>query len=276
MNVYALGASRNIGYFAAIRLLNKGATVTFLLRNTSVFDGDADIQPHISSGKAKLVQGDATSLDDVARGWSEALSVGNVDFVLFTVGATKLSFSLTQGAVINPHDLCSRAILNVLSTIPESQRAPGTQPKIIAVSSTGVTKRSHKNLPLALKPMYSYVLGPAHVDKFGMEHVLSYCAGMPWEDADYRKDVVPADWTKMQGLPAAGSLKTVIVLRAGGLTDGPAKGDDPTKKPPYTACDDDEKCAGYMITRKDVAHFIVENALQNWDKWQGKRVSLAY
>ena len=107
MNVYTLGASKNIGYYSAIRLLGmtalvshfvvllikscpgKGATVTFLLRKPEVFDNDELIQPHVKSGKARLVKGDALSIEDVARGWAEAQSASEshrVDAVLFTVG----------------------------------------------------------------------------------------------------------------------------------------------------------------------------------------------
>ena len=77
MNILAIGASRNIGYMSAVRLLGtplhskqketligiaeKGATVTFLLRNPSVFDADEAIQRFVRSGRAKLLKGNATS-----------------------------------------------------------------------------------------------------------------------------------------------------------------------------------------------------------------------
>ena len=106
MNVFALGASKNIGYYSAIRLLSmtppipfpidetnpvidKGATVTFLLRNTTAFDTDETIQSYVRSGKARLVKGDALNIGDVTRGWTEAQAATDkqhVDFVLFTVG----------------------------------------------------------------------------------------------------------------------------------------------------------------------------------------------
>lgn len=108
LNVYALGASRNIGYHAALRLLRtypstiiiadlyepslsvgKGGTVTFLLRSPSTFEGNETIQTFVRDGKAILVAGDALNKKDVAKGWEtaqEASPAGKIDLVLFTVG----------------------------------------------------------------------------------------------------------------------------------------------------------------------------------------------
>lgn len=105
MNVYAIGASRNIGYHSAVRLLStlslyprktvtdsraieKGATITFLLRSLDVFETDELIQGYVKSGHVRLVQGDALKAEDVVKGW-EAAQEGpqsHVDLVLFTLG----------------------------------------------------------------------------------------------------------------------------------------------------------------------------------------------
>ncbi|KAG9031166.1 hypothetical protein FS837_003090, partial [Tulasnella sp. UAMH 9824] len=64
MKVLAIGASRNIGYFAALNLLRAGNTIIFQLRNISAFDEDAEMRPFVKSGQAKLVKGDALVEDD--------------------------------------------------------------------------------------------------------------------------------------------------------------------------------------------------------------------
>lgn len=64
-----------------------GATVIYLLRNPSVFDNDANIQPFLSTKKARIVKGDALVKNDVARTWSEATSDSKpVNYLLFTLG----------------------------------------------------------------------------------------------------------------------------------------------------------------------------------------------
>lgn len=276
--------------------------MTFLLRNTGVFDADEAIQPYVRSGKARLVKGDALSIEDVARGWAEAQAASEsrlVDYVVFTVGqypfsasnnatnqdthATTITggalhhFSLISGAHIMPADICTAALLNVIRTIPNNQRSPATQPKILACSSTGITKASHQRLPLPIKIFYGWLIVPPHVDKFCMERLMAYCAGIPFADPNYRADLLPQGWQKLEGMPEEGTLKKMVILRPAWLTDGPAKADEQDLKgAPYRIHKGDGAKVGWTISRQDVGHFIAENALQKWDEWEGERVSLFY
>ena len=103
-NIIAFGASRNIGYFAALRFLSTrlyhifvlfnqinavsdaGSRVTFLLRSPASFDDDAEIQKHVKTGNAQLVKGDALVPEDVSKAWEKATEDAPVDFILYTVG----------------------------------------------------------------------------------------------------------------------------------------------------------------------------------------------
>lgn len=86
MKIFSIGASRNIGYYSALTLLQQGHQVVFLLRKADVFEDDADMKLFVDSGSAKLVQGDALVESDVGRAWSTATSDGPVDVVIFSVG----------------------------------------------------------------------------------------------------------------------------------------------------------------------------------------------
>ncbi|KAJ7772675.1 hypothetical protein DFH07DRAFT_1057458 [Mycena maculata] len=267
LNVLAFGASRNIGYFAAVRLLEQSATVTFLLRSPSVFDGDSTIQKYVQSGHARLIKGDALDEADTRRAWSEA---GTVDAVIFSVGTYPSSFSLTKGMLINPHNLCTRCMVNVLSTMPTSTSA--TPPKFVVVSSTGLTPAAFKALPLLLKPLYATLGGP-HRDKVGMERVIAHCAGWAWDpknDSEPTIDLMGEGW--MERVPVPGSLD-VLVVRAGFLTDGPCKADKGKGKGYRVS---EEETGGYTISRKDVAHFVVDALTRRWDEFSKKRVNLTY
>jgi NAD(P)-dependent dehydrogenase (short-subunit alcohol dehydrogenase family) len=104
MNILLIGASKNIGYYSALRLLSKGHTCVFLLRNTSVFDADSDIQRHVKEGSARLIKGDALVPEDVRRLWEVTLGVGvGIDYVLFTLGglASKIRCSNKCAAYAN-------------------------------------------------------------------------------------------------------------------------------------------------------------------------------
>ena len=111
MKILALGASRNIGYHASLRLLERGDTVTFLLRSTEAFEKDPAIIPHIGTGKARLIQGDAMKEEDVKRAWASACLAtsgsspsdeGQVDLLLITIGESIIP-DLKFSQHINPN-----------------------------------------------------------------------------------------------------------------------------------------------------------------------------
>ncbi|KAG8925002.1 hypothetical protein FRC01_010811 [Tulasnella sp. 417] len=264
MKVLAIGASRNIGYFACIDLLKAGNTVIFQLRNVSAFDDDAEMKPFIESGKAKLIKGDALVQEDVRTTWTEANADGPVDVVLLTVGGAA-KFTLTKGFVINPPNLCTSALLNLLSVVPHDL---ATQPKIVAVTSNGVLAESHKNIPFLAKGFYALISVP-HADKLGMERVFHWSAGWPeesWKDGDPEAHILPQGWEeRLGGKP--GWLKSFVIVRPAILTDG-----EVTAK--YKA---GENVPGlWTISRKDIAHFISNDVLKDWSKWEGKAVSVGH
>ncbi|KAH7919521.1 hypothetical protein BV22DRAFT_1040798 [Leucogyrophana mollusca] len=266
-----IGGSRNIGYYAATRLLEQGGTVTFLLRSPKVFEEDSTIQKYVQLGKARLVKGDALVKADVQRAWDEAARGGSnqgVDFLLFTLGFSgKPGFKLTQGFTISPPNLVTEALLNALETLPYPH------PKIVTISSTGVTRTSHSALPLLMRPLYGYFLAAPHKDKRGAEEIVSHCADWPWDQRDCEgPEIMGENWTAR--VPARGQLKNILVVRPALLTDGECRGD--TKGSNGYRVKEGDVEGAWKISRKDVGHFLVENALKNWEQWGGKCVSIAY
>ncbi|KIY64796.1 hypothetical protein CYLTODRAFT_424897 [Cylindrobasidium torrendii FP15055 ss-10] len=271
-NVLSFGGSRNIGYYSAIRFLNQGATVHFLLRSTSVFDGNSEIQPFIQSGKAKLIQGDALKEADVKAAWDFASSTSPVDLVVFTIG-TLPNISITKGIVMDIPNLVTQCYLNVVCTIPRH-----ANPKLVVISSCGLTKHGHKvALPLLLKPMYSWLLAAPHKDKLGMERAVAYSAGWSWDNADGdAADMLGPDWQARKGLPAPGTLKNILVLRPALFTDGPCIADSGKNgKAPYRVTIGEE-LRGWTISRKDVAHFISVAVTEKWDEYKDNIVNIVY
>ena len=66
-------------------------SATLLLRKTDVFDNDEQMRPHVESGRAQLVQGDALVVDDVKAAWEKATDFGRaVDYVVFTLGQPQM------------------------------------------------------------------------------------------------------------------------------------------------------------------------------------------
>lgn len=268
--VLVIGGSRNIGYYSAIRLLALGATVTFLLRSPHVFEQDDTIQRYIKEGKARLVQGDALVKSDIRRAWSEAQhqDARPVDFLIFTVGGTP-NFSLTKGFTITPPNLVTQSLINVLETLPSPH------PKIITISSAGLTHASHKSLPFLLKPVYGYLISEPHKDKCGAEEVISHSAGWEWDARDSAGDnILGVGWTSR--VPNTGELKSIVVIRPALLTDGECRADVQGKGSEAYRVKEGDLERSWTVSRKDVAHFLVEVVVRHWQEWEGKCASIAY
>jgi len=261
MKLFAIGASRNIGYYTALTLLQQGNQVVFLLRRPNVFDDDAAMKPFIDSGSAKIVQGDAHVESDMSKAWAGATSDGPVDTVVFSVGALPAGFSFTKFDFLLPvPDLCTAALMNTLTTIPSAM----PQPRVIAITSMGITKESHRYLPYLLRPLYAVIRSP-HADKLGMERVIHYSGGWTpeWKEREPVKEVLAPGWQAK--LPEKGWLKHVVIVRPAILTDGEA-----LKK--YRV--GDHLKSSYTISRKDVAYFIACDLLENWEKYDGKAITV--
>lgn len=266
--------------------------MTLLLRSPSAFDGDATIQKYVKSGHARLVKGDATIEADVQRAWKEA---GPVDAVIFSVGMymdnqsraliTRFpgglppTFHLLKGFIQTPANLVTRCLLNVFCTMPQHSDAP--LPKIIVITSLGVTSTAYKALPILLKPIYTILLPYPAKDKLGAERVIAHCAGWTWDpkaDGVVAKEVLDEGWTQRKGLPAPGSLKRVLVIRPAVMTDGKSVGDEldaaKVKGQPYRL--GEQELGGYTISRKDITHFLVDALTTRWNEFENKRVNIAY
>lgn len=254
------------------------------------------------------MKGDALNTQDVANAWSKAADNerGTVDFAIFTIGqsgssilkilarsdivkgATQASVSLTKGLISEPRNLCAQSVLNLLCTMPKSE----PQPKFIFVTSLGVTKASHETLPWILKPLYSWGLAIPHADKLGAERVIHHCAAEEWVESEPGAEIMDNEgvaWLEREGLPSPGELKHWAIVRPALLLNGACKGDEAPKntkqkcdkepkepKEPYKVLDDSGFSMGHTISRRDVAHFLAEGLVKNWETWQGRIVGISY
>lgn len=181
-------------------------------------------------------------------------------------------FQLTKGFVISPHNLVSQCLLNVLCEMPKTDPLP----KVITVSTIGVTRSSRAQVPIPLKIFYGYLISQPLQDKLGTERLIYHCAGWDWnpKDGEPKEDILGKGWQEREGLPAPGQLKNAMVLRPAALNDGECVGDSGKAGPPYRAAEGHVK--GWSISRKDVAHFIFDAVTAHWDEYGNKQVSIAY
>lgn len=173
------------------------------------------------------------------------------------------TFHLNGGLLLEPPDLCSHSLLNALATMP---RTP-TPPRIVALTSTGLSRESNATLPFAVRLLYRTLSSP-HNDKLGAEKILAHVLGEP----EPEEHILPENWKETEGLPGKGDLKGVVIVRPALLTQGVCK-----EKYRIRSEGDFAVKGGYTISRQDVAHFIAERLLgEEWDAFEGKGVTLAY
>jgi hypothetical protein len=174
--------------------------------------------------------------------------------------------------VNTPHDLCTEGALNILSVVHKAGSPP---PKLIILSTTGITQKAMSVLPLAIKPVYWFLLRLPMMDKRGAEAILFHAAGLPYETKrvggtevseapgpEYLKEgwkeKIPGGMLRDSG---------AVVIRAAMLKDGASTG-------VYRAAKGD--FGTYNITREDVAHFIVEDLTKNWENYASGVVTVGY
>ena len=176
--------------------------------------------------------------------------------------------------IISPPDLVTHAILNVLMTLPTPY------PRIVAVTSTGLTKQSHKELPMGMRAMYGYLLRSPHADKQGVETVLARAAGTTVDSTMAPPEgILPAGWDSDPAFPAQGAVHDdLIIIRPAFLTDGPCLSETKGPSVVRTRVEADLLVkGGYTISRQDVAYFIAERVLgSEWEQWKGKGVAIAH
>jgi hypothetical protein len=191
-------------------------------------------------------------------------------------------FSFTKGFYITPANLVTQCLLNALCTLPANQRTQQSQPRIVVITSVGITASSHAALPFLLKLLFRFLLPVPHTDKVGAERVIAHVSGWTWDEANATEpgdDIMGSDWRNREGLPPAGSLKRFLVVRPSFLTNGECIADSEeyksgSAKVPYRVSEED--FYAWTISRKDAAHFIAQAILSKWDEFNNKIINLGY
>ncbi|KAF8877043.1 hypothetical protein BD779DRAFT_1558843 [Infundibulicybe gibba] len=154
------------------------------------------------------------------------------------------------------------------------------QPRMITISSMGLTPHSHAAMPLPMRVLYGAMLDVPHRDKVGAERIIAHCTGWAWDkiaDREPPEEIMgPGDWTQRPGLPAPGTLNSVLVIRPALLTDGDCRADKAKArgKPAYRVSEPD--ISTWTVSRKDVAHFVADAVLNRWHEFENKRVTIGY
>lgn len=162
------GASGGCGFYALKAALESGHTCIVLLRVPSKL---ADLAAQYPD-QLIIKQGNAHNVDDVAATLTNPKVPGSlVDAICSSIGSKP---DPSSPFTFPDPDVCkngARTLLEALARLRTSQPSmQAQQPLIAVVSTTGL--RDKRDYPLALYPLYEYMLATPHADKKVMEEVL--------------------------------------------------------------------------------------------------------
>ncbi|WWD18511.1 hypothetical protein CI109_102963 [Kwoniella shandongensis] len=263
MHAVFLGASRGIGLFALLTLLQSSDqgqwTATLLLRKPEAITSDPRFKEYLEKGRVEIVKGDATNEEDVKK----LFPVGKkVDLIVSSVGATP-SFTWT-GLHIDQPKLCMDSTLALLHVLAKLETP---LPRVVAVSSMGIGD-NHKVMPYVMQAAYSALLARPHRDKEALEYLLQKAS---------IKLPLPSHAPDNTFLPESAIasvrdnfLPELIIVRPAALVgdDAPPKEKEKIKV--------GEDLSTYTVRRSEVGRFIAEDCVPGKDEWVNKFPVVGY
>ncbi|KAF3390389.1 hypothetical protein F1880_009100 [Penicillium rolfsii] len=230
------GASTGVGLAALKNSIAAGLQCTALCRSPSKLEA---IFPAGSTPNLKIIKGDAHDVTTV----SECIRTpdGNlVDMIISTIGSRPVGWKMN----LEDPECCRKGASVLLEAIAQlrSQGASG-HPHIVAFSTTGLS-RFGRDYPLAMFPIYAWLLHAAHEDKRIMED-------------KFIASAEPFTIVRASILRDGETRKTVRV----GIED-PKSGRESTE-------------IGYFISREDSGRWTAENLiLKKTPKYENKILTI--
>ncbi|ELR03147.1 hypothetical protein VC83_08465 [Pseudogymnoascus destructans] len=231
-----LGSTGGCALAFLVRALNAGYDCNALVRTPSKLMALLDSKGvSFSTIDRHLTVHTGNSRDAAAIGPALLIRNRPVDLILSAVGGAP-KFSRFMVPSIDDPLVCSTSMEALLSAV-RTMRAP-TKPIVVAISATGISNFG-RDIPLAMVPLYHWLLAVPHADKKAMEVALS-------------DDVSSAS-------PAVGAF---IGVRPSLLTDGTTKGVAGVKVGIESAEGFESLAVGYTVSREDVGNWIFEEVLK--------------
>ncbi|XXH04487.1 hypothetical protein Hte_010903 [Hypoxylon texense] len=247
-----LGASTGIGLAALTRALAAGHTCVALCRKpsklTDRFPADRHPNLHVVEGNAHDVaavsrclyvpSSSSSSSSSSVEGQGQGQPGQLVDAIVSSIGG---AFVFSRMTLDDPQ-VCEKGARTLLEAIAKVRRQenssgnPTWKPRVVVVSSTGLAKAG-RDYPLAMTPMYKFMLKVPHADKVLME-----------------KAVV--DGAAVGTGAGSGHTYTYTIVRPSLLVD------DAAPKREVRVGVDDDFVVGYTISRDDTGRWIYENLLR--------------
>jgi len=241
-----LGATGGVCLSALRRAISAKHTCIALVRTPSKLLGLLPA-PH-APPNLHIIQGNAHDIPSLVRALTSPSNRSRlVDTIISSIGG---AFSFSSFSIDDPH-VCETGINALVAALKQArENGVAGSPKIVVVSTTGVSEAGVRDVPLLMAPLYHVLLKDPHKDKAALE----------------------------RGVIASGERWTIV--RPSLLTDG---GENPggvrvgVEDPVGRTVE--SKAVGYTVSREDVGKWIFENLVEEGEKggrWDGKAVTVSY
>ncbi|KAF7596515.1 hypothetical protein BBP40_001387 [Aspergillus hancockii] len=225
------GATGGCVLSCLILTLNAGRHCTALVRNPSKLQDmlqQHGVSDSIIKQNLTLIEGNVT---DVAAVQQALLGPDNqpVDFVISGIGG-RMNFSNPIWPTLDDPTVCQTAMRTILTAARNLSQAP----QLVVLSTTGISKK--RDLPVAMMPMYHWMLKVPHEDKRQMEALIHQEMERPLGER---------------------AISDFIIVRPSFLTDG--DGDGMAKIKEGT---EEQPAVGYVISRSDVGRWLFERVVR--------------
>ncbi|KAI9676094.1 MAG: hypothetical protein M1817_000837 [Caeruleum heppii] len=207
---------------------------------------DATIAAHLI-----ITEGNVKDVDAVSKALRPQGRV--VDIIISGVGGA-IKFTNPIKPTLDDPTICEAATSTILSALDADS---DSKPLFVVVSTTGISKHG-RDIPLAMMPLYHWMLAVPHKDKSKMEALLQ---------------------SEMSGPHGAARIQGFVAVRPSLLTDGPRVGLGKVRAGTEDH-GDANPAVGYTISRADVGGWIFEEVIENRshgrEQLTNKMVSITY
>lgn len=189
------------------------------------------------SSNLQITAGNVTDTDAVRK--TLIRDNATADIVISGIGGKLLFDNPLKPTLDNP-TICQDAISTIIHAL---RSLPGPKPILVALSTTGISDKK-RDLPIAMMPMYHWMLKVPHKDKKVMEALILEEVNQPATER---------------------GISNFVIVRPSLLTDGPGQGVDKIKYGTET-----RPAVGYTISRNDVGAWVFEKVVKSPEEERSK------
>jgi len=255
-----LGATGGCALAALIKSLENGHDCIALVRTESKLTNlltSRNVPQDIISRHLTIITGDVKDSSSLAKAiFHESLPNGIVDLIISGVGSVPVFTPNPLRPTLQDPTICQDAAAAILKTLHSGLKPGMKKPLIVALSTTGISDYG-RNIPVAMIPLYHWMLPVPHADKKVMEQLIT-------ADAQSSDPAISGFVNVRPSLLTDGTLRGIKAVKVDTEKDGKVA----------------SKSIGYTISREDVGNWVYETIVENKygarEAYVNQNVSLTY